>query len=210
MKAAVRQEFQNLPHHVNWYPGHMRKAIRTIGPELKKVNFFVEVRDARLPITSYNSEIDVKLKEYGIKKAIVLSKFDLCHEKQTMAHISKIKDQNPDIPVLHVSSKNGKNVGKLLQIVKTSTDQQFRTVGSWLMIGGVPNVGKSTIINALRNKDIESSFHRKSGAKTGGRPCITKSMSGFKIVQDPLTYMVDTPGIIMPKITPSSDEGLKL
>lgn len=55
---ALRSEFVNAPRHVNWYPGHMRKAIRSIGDELKKVNFFIEVRDARIPITSHNNEID--------------------------------------------------------------------------------------------------------------------------------------------------------
>lgn len=78
------------------------------------------------------------------------------------------------------------------------------------MVGGIPNVGKSTIINSLRQRDTEGNYHKKSGARTGGIPCITKSMTGFKIISDPLTYMVDTPGIIMPKIAPNSEDGLKL
>jgi len=68
------------------------------------------------------------------------------------------------------------------------------------MIGGVPNVGKSTIINSLRKRDTEIVHTKKSGARTGGVPCITKSISGFKIVSDPLTYVTDTPGIIIPRI----------
>ena len=68
------------------------------------------------------------------------------------------------------------------------------------MIGGVPNVGKSTIINSLRSRDSEINHTRKSGARTGGTPCITKSVSAFKIRQDPPVYMSDTPGIIIPKI----------
>lgn len=57
------------------------------------------------------------------------------------------------------------------------------------MIGGVPNVGKSTIINSLRKKDENIEHTKKSGAKTGGVPCITKSISGFKIISDPPTYI---------------------
>lgn len=68
------------------------------------------------------------------------------------------------------------------------------------MIGGIPNVGKSTIINSLRKKDENLNQSKKSGAKTGGVPCITKSICGFKIISDPPTFILDTPGIIMPKI----------
>lgn len=80
------------------------------------------------------------------------------------------------------------------------------------MIGGMPNIGKSTIINSLRKRDedINSKSSSKSGAKTGARPCLTKSISGFKIVSDPPMYLVDTPGIIVPKIREETEDGLKL
>ena len=78
------------------------------------------------------------------------------------------------------------------------------------MVGGIPNVGKSTIINAVRRKDESLSHSKKSGARVGGVPCITKSITGFKIIADPPTFMMDTPGIIIPKIRESSEDGLKL
>ena len=80
------------------------------------------------------------------------------------------------------------------------------------MIGGIPNVGKSTIINALRRKDENiASGSKRSGARVGGVPCITKSINGFKIISDPPTFMMDTPGIIIPKITEdNAEDGLKL
>jgi len=80
------------------------------------------------------------------------------------------------------------------------------------MIGGIPNIGKSTLINALRAKDptIAGKSSNKSGAKTGAKPCLTTAISGFKIVTDPPMYLVDTPGIIIPKIAENSEEGLKL
>lgn len=68
------------------------------------------------------------------------------------------------------------------------------------MIGGVPNVGKSTIINCLRARDSEIKHTKKSGARTGGVPCVTKSVTGFKIKADPPIYVHDTPGIIIPNI----------
>ena len=77
------------------------------------------------------------------------------------------------------------------------------------MIGGVPNVGKSTIINSLRKKDTGIEHTKKSGAKTGGVPCITKSVSGFKVISDPPIYISDTPGIFIPKLA-NSEDGMKL
>jgi len=77
------------------------------------------------------------------------------------------------------------------------------------MIGGVPNVGKSTIINSLRKRDSDIVHTKKSGAKTGGVPCITKSISGFKIISDPPTYVTDTPGIFIPKLD-NAETGMKL
>ena len=77
------------------------------------------------------------------------------------------------------------------------------------MIGGVPNVGKSTIINSLRKRDSEVNHTKKSGARTGGVPCVTRSISGFRIITEPPIYVVDTPGIIIPKINTSTD-ALKL
>ena len=80
------------------------------------------------------------------------------------------------------------------------------------MIGGIPNVGKSTVLNALRSRDevIAEKSTKKSGAKVGALPGVTKQISGFKIIVDPLTYVVDTPGIIIPKIREHSEDGLKL
>ena len=79
------------------------------------------------------------------------------------------------------------------------------------MIGGVPNIGKSTIINSLRQRDAEiAGRSKKGGARAGAKPCLTRSISGFRIVTDPAMYLVDTPGIIVPKIREESEDGLKL
>ena len=111
-----------------------------------------------------------------------------------------------------MSTKENKNINKLVQVLSNNCPTKFKTVGAWVMIGGMPNIGKSTIINSLRRRDqeISSKSSSKSGAKTGARPCLTKSISGFKIVSDPPMYLVDTPGIIVPKIREESEDGLKL
>lgn len=118
--------------------------------------------------------------------------------------------QSEGVETVHISIKQGKNVGKLLTFIKDNAAAQFKTVGAWVMVGGIPNVGKSTIINAVRKKDEGVSHSKKSGARVGGVPCVTKSITGFKIVSDPPTYMMDTPGIIIPRIRESSEDGLKL
>ena len=113
---------------------------------------------------------------------------------------------------LHISTKDFININKLVKILGDSCPSRFKTVGAWVMIGGMPNIGKSTIINTLRKRDstIASKSSRRSGAKTGAKPCLTKSISGFKIVTDPPMYLVDTPAIIIPKIREETEDGLKL
>lgn len=101
-------------------------------------------------------------------------------------------------------------MSKVLSFISNNVSPQFKTVGAWVLVGGIPNVGKSTIINAVRKKDESINHSKKSGARTGGVPCITKSITGFKIISDPPTFMMDTPGIIIPKIKEESEDGLKL
>jgi ribosome biogenesis GTPase A len=121
-----------------------------------------------------------------------------------------MKKEDEKLEIVHISTKKNQNVSKLLTFISGNVSAQFKTVGAWVMIGGIPNVGKSTIINALRRKDEQLNHSKKSGARVGGVPCTTKSINGFKIISDPPTFMMDTPGIIIPKIRDASEDGLKL
>eukprot|EP00347_Sterkiella_histriomuscorum_P005255 403357291 len=218
MRGVVfRETFQGLPKTVNWFPGHMKKAMLGLEDELKKADLFIEVRDARIPYTSYNSELQNYIPQ-KMKRLVVFNKMDLANEKKTLSiikdiqqkHLEQNKNAQP-LETIHLSTKKNVNVQKLLQFVKQNISPQFKTVGAWIMIGGIPNVGKSTIINSLRKKDEDlASRSDRSGAKVGGIPCITKSITGFKIISDPPTYIMDTPGIIQPKLRENSEDGLKL
>ena len=85
-KFIFRQEFRDLPKHINWFPGHMRKAIDNIGEELKKADLFIEVRDARLPLTSHNQELVELIRERtpSLKRLVVFNKMDLANESRTL------------------------------------------------------------------------------------------------------------------------------
>ena len=76
-----------------------------------------------------------------------------------------------------------------------------------MMIGGVPNVGKSSIINKFRKNS--KGFYNSSPAKTGPEPCVTKGISGFKVSKEPLIYLIDTPGIMLPKLD-NNEQAMKL
>lgn len=81
--TVLRKEFKDLPKHVNWFPGHMRKARRDLEDEFKKINMFIEVRDARVPQTSQNPELISMIPE-GKKRLVVYNKIDLANEKKSL------------------------------------------------------------------------------------------------------------------------------
>ena len=91
MRATLfRQEFAHLPRGVNWYPGHMRKTMRNLGDDLKKVNLFIEVRDARIPVTSHNPEL-LALVPAKMRKIVVYNKIDLANVRKTTELLKKIE-----------------------------------------------------------------------------------------------------------------------
>lgn len=85
-KALFRSEFKDLPRSINWFPGHMRKAMDDLADELKKANLFVEVRDARIPLTSHNKDLldIIKDRTPGLKRLVVFNKMDVANENKTL------------------------------------------------------------------------------------------------------------------------------
>ena len=104
-----------------------------------------------------------------MKRIVVFNKMDLCNTRKTLDLIKKIEEKNPNIKHLHTSTKDGANINKLVRVLADGCPTRFKTVGAWVMIGGMPNIGKSTLINCLRTRDadIAKNSSRKSGAKTG-------------------------------------------
>lgn len=184
---------------INWYPGHMHKATNTIAKKINLVDLFIEVRDARAPLSSANSMLINK------PKLILLNKTDLCAMSYTLKIVEKLKNQGEKV-VLYSAETNA-NMQNLMKYITENIPLKFKTVGMWMMVGGVPNVGKSSIINAFRSHS--NSFTNNSPAKTGPKPCVTRGVSGFKVSLDPLMYVVDTPGILFPKLE-NKEQAMKL
>lgn len=185
--------------NVNWYPGHMTKATREIAKKLPQADFFIEVRDARAPLSSAN---DMKIQK---PKLILINKLDLCSLSYTVKIVEKLRSQGEN--VILYSAQTNQNINGLLKYIKDATPNKFQTVGTWMMIGGVPNVGKSSIINKFRL--FSKGFYNSSPAKIGPEPCVTRGISGFKVSKDPLMYLIDTPGIMLPKLE-NNEQAMKL
>ncbi len=113
---------------------------------------------------------------------------------------------------MYSSAKTNTNVKKILEMIQRENNPKFKTVGTWCMIGGIPNVGKSTLINTFRQISMdlkELSESTKKSAKTGALPTTTRHIDFFKVNLEPVIYLMDTPGIMPPKIY-NNESGLKL
>lgn len=177
---------------INWFPGHMKKTQREIKENLKLVDAVIELRDARIPRSSANPDID---KLVGNKpRIILLNKSDLSEKKTTNEWIKYLTKEN--VKVLEVNCLKGeglKNIKPLLMELLKEKHDRLKAKGLVkivirVMVVGIPNCGKSTFINKLARNTI---------AKTGDRPGVTKSKQWIKTSLD--MELLDTPGVLWPK-----------
>ena len=178
--------------HFQWYPGHMTKAKRMMQENIKLIDLVIELVDARLPVSSRNPDID----ELGKNKArlILLNKADLAEEKWNDAWAEYFKKKG--YSVVKVNSKRGGGIKSIQGVIQEACKEKIerdrkrgilnRPVRA--MVVGIPNVGKSTFINALAGKAC---------AKTGNKPGVTKGKQWIKINKN--VELLDTPGILWPK-----------
>ncbi len=200
-KRKMRQEKKNnnqgnQPYvqetHLVWYPGHMAKTKREIAEKLNLIDIVYEVIDARMPISSKIVDIDDLIKNKP--RVLVVSKYDLCDKAETDKILDNYKEMGYNIvPVdLMKGSVNSLiDITKklMVDINKTRELKGMKPRSARVLIVGVPNVGKSTLINRLVGK---------KAAGVGNTPGFTKSLTWIRVNKD--IELLDSPGILWPKI----------
>lgn len=177
---------------IQWYPGHMAKTKRLIKDVLKFVDVVVEVLDARIPMSSRNPDVDGLVGDKP--RIVVLNKCDISNDDANKRWTRYFETKG--CKVILLDSLKGKNVNKINDAAKEIAKEKLERLAEKgrvskpirLMIIGIPNVGKSTIINKLAGRSI---------AKTGDKPGVTKSNQWIKAGNN--VEIMDTPGILWPK-----------
>ncbi|MES2623951.1 MAG: ribosome biogenesis GTPase YlqF [Pseudomonadota bacterium] len=169
---------------IGWYPGHMHKARKDITLALHQVDAVIEIVDARLP---YSSENPLLNRLVGTKPRLrVLNKADLADPEVSALWLDYYSAQGIDCLLLH--RNNDSAVKQVLRKVTTRLEAR-NSRANRIMIVGIPNVGKSTLINLLAERKI---------AKVGDEPAVTKARQEIKLGEN--LVLLDTPGILWPKL----------
>ncbi len=199
-KRKMRQEKKNNNSQesfskvsISWYPGHMAKTKREILEKLNLIDVVYEVVDARMPLSSKIVDIDELIKDKP--RILVMTKYDLCDKTETDKIIKYYEELG--YKVVAVDLMSGLNVKKILDYTKEIMDIEnkkreskgMKPRAARALIVGVPNAGKSTLINRLVGK---------KSAGVGDTPGFTKSLSWIRINKD--VELLDSPGILWPKM----------
>lgn len=185
--------------NINWFPGHMVKTKKEIRQNLKMVDAVIEIRDARIVVSSKNPEIDNLCK--GKPRIILLNKCDLAEDRITREWVNYLSSENTG--VLAVNSNTGAGLSSirpaLNRVLKGKHDRMIskgiNKMVDRVMVVGIPNVGKSTFINKIA---------KNKAAKTGNKPGVTKSKQWIKTKFG--IELMDTPGILWPKLESSETQ----
>ncbi|NLY80301.1 MAG: ribosome biogenesis GTPase YlqF [Lysinibacillus sp.] len=187
---------------IQWFPGHMAKAKREVQEKLKLVDIVFELVDARLPLSSRNPMIDEVINQKP--RLLILNKADMADEIETKKWLQYFADKG--LSAVAINSFQGKGLGQVIKAAEgILADKWARMKAKGMkprairaMIGGIPNVGKSTLINRLAKKNI---------ANTGNTPGVTRAQQWIKVGKE--LELLDTPGILWPKFE-DQEVGLKL
>ncbi|MBK3494409.1 ribosome biogenesis GTPase YlqF [Viridibacillus sp. YIM B01967] len=187
---------------IQWFPGHMAKARRQVTEKLKLVDIIFELIDSRLPLSSRNPMLDEVIHQKT--RLLILNKADMADESQTRKWIAYFEAQGHR--AVSINSLDGVGLNKVTKAAQELLADKWARMSSRgmkprairAMIVGIPNVGKSTLINRLAKKNL---------AKTGNMPGVTKSQQWIKFGKE--LELLDTPGILWPKFE-DQEVGYKL
>ena len=179
--------------NINWFPGHMRKALNEVSDKLKYVDIVFETVDARIPISSRNPELDSLVSKKP--RIVVLNKADLADEKVTASWLAYYKEKGTSAIAIDASHKKGLDKLRSMAVeacadVLAKSEAKGR-IGRPVraMVVGVPNSGKSTLINGLCNRKI---------AVTGDMPGVTRDFKWART--DGQLELMDMPGVLWPRL----------
>ena len=187
--------------NINWFPGHMAKATREIKEKLNLVDMVIELCDARAPIASINPVVkELVNNKYYLK---VMTKIDLADEKESILYKTKFEEKG--IPCVFVNLNNKESIKPITAkikevarpIIEKDLKRGLKPRNIRVMIVGIPNVGKSTLINLLA---------KRKSAPVGNMPGFTRAQ---KWVHCDGFDLLDTPGILWPNLT-ENNSGIKL
>ena len=178
---------------INWFPGHMAKTLRQIETDLKLVDLVIELLDARIPISSQNPETKKLMADK--KRIVILNKSDLADEKENIKWVNKFESQN--IPAILCNSNTGEGIQKITSRIEKLMEEEKQKaeakgrIGKIIrvMIIGVPNVGKSSLINRMA---------QKTSAQVGNKPGVTKQKQWIRLSNN--IELLDTPGVLWPRL----------
>ncbi|MGY0218844.1 ribosome biogenesis GTPase YlqF [Endozoicomonadaceae bacterium StTr2] len=176
---------------INWFPGHMHKARKEIREAMPQVDLIIEVLDSRLPFSSENPLVPGLRGDTPCIK--ILNKSDLADPGVTEAWV-KTLEQDRGVKAIALTQQQPDKIKNLLNVCREMVPERegdlkpLRT-----MILGIPNVGKSTLINTLANRNI---------ARTGNEPAVTKAQQRIRLPNNIVLH--DTPGFLWPKLTPEA------
>lgn len=179
--------------NIHWFPGHMTKAKRQMEKALALVDCVIELRDARIPHASENPMLKELLKNK--KRIILLTKADIANKEETKKWIHFLTNEITAVRSLDVLKDNTKQIVKeeVIKMMQPMIDRQIRRGikprAIRCMVVGIPNVGKSTLINQIAKRKI---------AQAGNMPGVTKALQWVKV--DKTIELLDTPGVLWPKI----------
>jgi ribosome biogenesis GTPase A len=177
---------------IQWYPGHMAKARKQVQQNLQMVDVVIELLDARIPASSRNPDINVILKNKP--RLVVLNKSDLAAPEVTAVWLNHFNRNG--LPAVAVDAHRGVGIKKMIGLAEQQARpavQKYMARGRFArlarcMVVGVPNVGKSMLINKLAGRKV---------ARTGNRPGVTRGEQWIKLGGK--LELLDTPGILWPK-----------